>query len=129
MLELVEDSFSFNNKIKKQIEKEFINQKSIAIINIDKMIGYLDNEVKSFSQLFYIFDMSYSILLDIKPIIGSSLLYSLVSGTLKSMYSRIYTTSMNSKNEQETYVYINNSLKIVINFLNYVNNEINKYKI
>lgn len=126
----IEKSFRNPSYDIKKLKKNLIIEKDLVEKNIDLIINKLqtskiENMKDIYSILYTTYKKNIYYTIEKRPN-KSSLLSSLVKGTLVTLYARIYVYSLSIENLEELKIFVNRSFAIVIDFLEKVKSEINK---
>lgn len=130
IIKKIEKCFKYPKEDLILFEKNMKSEKEILEKNINFIIDELKNSnIKSIQDIYQILYRTYNLYVYpniIEKSNKSSLSFSLLKGTLVTLYARIYLYSLYTKDLQELKLFINESFKVIITFLEKVKLEIIK---
>lgn len=126
IIEAVEKNFN-NKNFLEEINSSYKDEKVFAnkVINEIKESIIL-NHITSYSQFFSLMDKITSLIIQNRNNNKSSILNSLLSGTINSLFSTIYTHALLAKKKEESFKFINYGFSVIIEFLDNVTGYIEK---
>ncbi|MEA3352649.1 MAG: 6-hydroxymethylpterin diphosphokinase MptE-like protein [Campylobacterota bacterium] len=127
LLEQIEKKFIKNKESIKKFDNNLLEnlkiQEKVLFKTIENIQDIISKPVSNYSDLFNTLNRSYDLLIRTLNKNEASLTFTLLSGTMASMYSTIYAHSMAHNNSEEAMSFVNNGFKIVSSFLDEVKND------